>query len=80
MYGPKFMVPLSLKDVISASQDTLPRAYEYELFRDYLKPYLLRNGHRKYQALVPEPSVVACASFVLQPATQRRRSCLTPYF
>jgi len=30
-------------------QDTLPRAYEYELFSDYLKPYLLRNGHRKYQ-------------------------------
>ena len=31
-------------------QDTLPRAYEFELFRDYLKPYLLRNGHRKFQA------------------------------
>ena len=29
--------------------DTLPRAYEYELFNDYLKPYLLANPCRKYQ-------------------------------
>ena len=31
-------------------QDTLPRAYEYELFSDYLKPFLVANPHRKYQA------------------------------
>ncbi|CAJ1442027.1 unnamed protein product, partial [Effrenium voratum] len=30
--------------------DTLPRAYEYELFSDYLKPFLVANPHRKYQA------------------------------
>lgn len=30
--------------------DTLPRAYEYELFGDYLKPYLVANPYRKYQA------------------------------
>lgn len=29
--------------------DTLPRAYEYELFGDYLKPYLIANPCRKYQ-------------------------------
>lgn len=35
---------------MSILQDTLPRAYEYELFSDYLKPYLVANPHRKYQA------------------------------
>ena len=29
--------------------DTLPSAYQYELFGDYLKPYLVANQHRKYQ-------------------------------
>jgi len=29
--------------------DTLPSAYQYELFGDYLKPYLMANQHRKYQ-------------------------------
>ena len=30
--------------------DTLPRAYEYELFGDYLRPYLVAKPYRKYQA------------------------------
>lgn len=30
--------------------DTLPRAYQYELFSDYLKPYLVANPCKKYQA------------------------------
>ena len=29
--------------------DTLPSAYQYELFGDYLKPYLMANQHKKYQ-------------------------------
>jgi hypothetical protein len=28
-------------------QDTLPRVYEYDIFNDYLKPYLDRNKHKK---------------------------------
>jgi len=30
-------------------QDTLPRAYEFCIFNDYLKPYLDRNKHKKMQ-------------------------------
>jgi hypothetical protein len=30
-------------------QDTLPRAYDYDIFTDYLKPYLDRNKHKKMQ-------------------------------
>mmetsp|Transcript_29331 Transcript_29331/g.51367 ORF Transcript_29331/g.51367 Transcript_29331/m.51367 type:complete len:454 (+) Transcript_29331:75-1436(+) len=30
-------------------QDTLPRAYEYDIFVDYLRPYLVRNPHKKFQ-------------------------------
>eukprot|EP00409_Alexandrium_fundyense_P008175 CAMPEP_0195047688 /NCGR_PEP_ID=MMETSP0347-20130606/39186_1 /TAXON_ID=2932 /ORGANISM="Alexandrium fundyense, Strain CCMP1719" /LENGTH=47 /DNA_ID= /DNA_START= /DNA_END= /DNA_ORIENTATION= len=26
-------------------QDTLPHAYEFDVFNDYLKPYLTRNKH-----------------------------------
>jgi len=29
-------------------QDTLPRAYEFDIFGDYLKPYLLANPHKKF--------------------------------
>lgn len=29
-------------------QDTLPRAYEFDVFQDYLKPYLQRNPHKKF--------------------------------
>ena len=44
-----FEVTSTASSLVLCLQDTLPRAYEYELFSDYLKPYLLRNGHRKYQ-------------------------------
>lgn len=30
-------------------QDTLPRAYAFDLFSDYLKPYLVANVHKKFQ-------------------------------
>lgn len=30
-------------------QDTLPRAYEYDIFFDYLRPFLLANRHKKFQ-------------------------------
>jgi len=30
-------------------QDTLPRAYQFDIFHDYLKPYLVRNSHKKFQ-------------------------------
>jgi len=30
-------------------QDTLPRAYRFDIFNDYLKPYLQRNPHKKFQ-------------------------------
>jgi hypothetical protein len=29
-------------------QDTLPHAYEYDIFNDYLKPYLTRNKHMRF--------------------------------
>lgn len=29
-------------------QDTLPHAYEFDVFNDYLKPYLTRNKHAKF--------------------------------
>lgn len=29
-------------------QDTLPRAYEFDIFQDYLKPYLQANTHKKF--------------------------------
>lgn len=29
-------------------QDTLPHAYEFDVFNDYLKPYLTRNKHLKF--------------------------------
>jgi len=31
-------------------QDTLPRAYAFDLFSDYLKPYLVANVNKRYQA------------------------------
>mmetsp|Transcript_87645 Transcript_87645/g.253120 ORF Transcript_87645/g.253120 Transcript_87645/m.253120 type:complete len:388 (+) Transcript_87645:72-1235(+) len=31
-------------------QDTLPRAYNYDLFQDYLKPYLMANKPKKFAA------------------------------
>jgi len=31
-------------------QDTLPHAYEFDVFRDYLKPYLSRNKHSRFKA------------------------------
>jgi len=31
-------------------QDTLPRAYDFDVFHDYLKPYLQRNAHKKFCA------------------------------
>jgi len=31
-------------------QDTLPRAYEYDIFQDYLKPFLKCNQHKKFVA------------------------------
>lgn len=31
-------------------QDTLPRAYEFNIFHDYLKPYLHANVHKKFQS------------------------------
>eukprot|EP00931_Biecheleriopsis_adriatica_P121300 TRINITY_DN9638_c0_g1_i4.p1 TRINITY_DN9638_c0_g1~~TRINITY_DN9638_c0_g1_i4.p1 ORF type:complete len:398 (+),score=79.57 TRINITY_DN9638_c0_g1_i4:54-1247(+) len=31
-------------------QDTLPRAYSFDLFADYLKPYLVANNYKKFQA------------------------------
>jgi len=31
-------------------QDTLPRAYEFDIFQDYLKPYLHTNPHKKFGA------------------------------
>lgn len=30
-------------------QDTLPRAYSFDIFADYLKPYLASNTHHKYE-------------------------------
>lgn len=30
-------------------QDTLPRAYDYDIFNDYLRPYLDGNKHKKMQ-------------------------------
>lgn len=30
-------------------QDTLPSAYEFDIFEDYLKPYLVANAHKKLQ-------------------------------
>ncbi len=30
-------------------RDTLPRAYEFNIFRDYLKPYFQQNFHLKYR-------------------------------
>lgn len=30
-------------------QDTLPRAYNFDIFNDYLKPYLASNTHQKFQ-------------------------------
>lgn len=48
--------PLKAGDILSRPgskrswQDTLPRAYQYELFSDYLKPYLVANPCKKYQA------------------------------
>lgn len=29
-------------------QDTLPRAYNFDIFRDYLKPYLVANPSKKF--------------------------------
>lgn len=29
-------------------QDTLPRAYEFDVFQDYLKPFLQANPHKKF--------------------------------
>lgn len=29
-------------------QDTLPNAYDYDVFNDYLKPYLTRNKHMRF--------------------------------
>merc|ERR1712124_240157 len=29
-------------------QDTLPRAYEYDIFGDYLRPYLVSMPHKKF--------------------------------
>jgi len=29
-------------------QDTLPGAYEYDVFDDYLKPYLSKNRHKVF--------------------------------
>mmetsp|Transcript_85322 Transcript_85322/g.236426 ORF Transcript_85322/g.236426 Transcript_85322/m.236426 type:complete len:400 (-) Transcript_85322:180-1379(-) len=29
-------------------QDTLPRAYDFDIFQDYLKPYLEANSHKKF--------------------------------
>jgi len=29
-------------------QDTLPQAYEFDIFQDYLKPYLMRSLHKKF--------------------------------
>jgi len=29
-------------------QDTIPRAYEFDVFQDYLKPYLQANPHKKF--------------------------------
>jgi len=31
-------------------QDTLPRAYEFDVFQDYLKPYLQANVHKKFSS------------------------------
>lgn len=31
-------------------QDTLPHAYQFDVFNDYLKPYLTRNKHMKFAA------------------------------
>merc|ERR1740121_1681940 len=31
-------------------QDTLPWAYEFDIFQDYLKPYLHTNPHKKFAA------------------------------
>jgi hypothetical protein len=30
-------------------QDTLPHAYEFDVFNDYLKPYLTKNKHMRFQ-------------------------------
>ena len=30
-------------------RDTLPRAYEFNIFRDYLKPYFQQNYHMKFR-------------------------------
>lgn len=30
-------------------QDTLPRAYDFDVFQDYLKPYLSGHAHKKFQ-------------------------------
>lgn len=29
-------------------QDTLPRAYDFDIFQDYLKPYLVSHTHKKF--------------------------------
>merc|ERR1712137_1441524 len=29
--------------------DTLPHAYEFDVFNDYLKPYFLSNPHKKFK-------------------------------
>jgi hypothetical protein len=34
---------------IAPFHDTLPRAYDFDVFQDYLKPYLQKNNHKKYQ-------------------------------
>merc|ERR1719261_1743012 len=31
-------------------QDTLPNAYEFDVFNDYLKPYLTRNKYKRFSA------------------------------
>jgi hypothetical protein len=29
--------------------DTLPRAYDFDIFHDYLRPYLQKNSHKKFE-------------------------------
>lgn len=41
--------PIFEKVHIIPFQDTLPRAYQYDVFFDYLKPFLQANGHRKFR-------------------------------
>lgn len=42
--------PVLERVLIAPFQDTIPRAYNFDLFTDYIKPYLLMWSYRKFEA------------------------------